>query len=75
MKSKSEAGETLKRLTQDVGIPSALTFGGAQGQVGANTAFQKMVRKFHIKQHQNEAETQKLNRAEDCVRKINNRWW
>ena len=74
MKSKSEAGESLKKLIQDVGITNALTFDRAKEQVGENTEFQKTIKKYHIKQHQNEAETQKLNRAEDCVREIKRRW-
>ena len=73
MKSKAEAGESLKKLIQDVGIPNALTFDGSKEQVGENTEFQKAIKKYHIKHHQNEAETQKLNCAEDCVREVNRR--
>ena len=57
MKSKVEVGQTLKLLIKDVGIPNALTFGGALEQVVSNTEFQKLLRKYSIKDHRNEAGT------------------
>ena len=74
MKSKAEAGKTLKKFIQDVGIPNALTTDGSLEQTGINTEFQKVIRKYHIKEHQLEAETQKLNRSEDDVRKTTRCW-
>ena len=39
MKSKSEAGRTLKRLIQDVGIPNRIVYDGAPEQLGPNSDF------------------------------------
>lgn len=74
MKSKVEAGKTLKKFIQDVGIPNALTTDGSLEQTGINTEFQKLIRKYHIKEHQLEAETQKLNSSEDDVLETTRRW-
>ena len=41
MKSKSEAGESLEKVIQDVSIPNALTFDGSKEKVGENTEFFK----------------------------------
>ena len=74
MQSKGEAVKTLKKLVQDVGIPNCLTYNGAKEQVRPNSQFQKIVRKHQIKDHQNEAETQKYNQAEDSIRELKWRW-
>ena len=74
MKSKGQVGQTLKNLVQDVGIPYALTFDGSLEQVGPETQFQKVMQKYQITGHINEAETQKLQRAEDGIREIKWRW-
>ena len=74
MKSKGQVGQTLKNLIQEVGIPNALTFDGSLEQVGPDTHFQKVSRKHQITGHRNEAETQKLQRAEAGIREIKRRW-
>lgn len=57
MKSKSEVGQTLKRLIEDVEIPNTPKFNSALEQVRPNTDFLKLLRKYSIKDHRNEAET------------------
>ena len=74
MKSKSEAGRTLKRLIQDVGIPNKIVSDGAPEQIGPGSEFQKLMRTYDIRGHQNEAKTQKYNRAEDAIRECKRRW-
>ena len=65
MTSKKEAGITLGRFLEDVGVPNKMTYDGAPEQIGPESKFQKIMRKYQIKGHQNEAFTQKNNRAED----------
>ena len=72
--SKKHAGKTLKRLIEDIGIPRKMIYDGAKEQVDAGTEFQAVLTKYHIKGHQNEAETQKMNRAEDAIRELKRRW-
>ena len=74
MKSKRQVGQTLKNLIQDVGIPNSLKFDGSLEQVGPDTHFQKVLRKYQITGHRNEAETQKLQRTENGIREIKRRW-
>ena len=66
--TKKNTGKTLQRLIEDVGIPNKLIYDGAKEQVKAGTEFQKTITKYHIRDHRNEAETQKMNRAEDAIR-------
>ena len=74
MSTKRHAGKSLRRLIEDVGIPSKIIYDGAKEQVQPGTEFQKTISKYHIKGHQNEAETQKYNRAEDAIRELKRRW-
>ena len=75
MTSKKEAGETLGRFLEDVGSPSKIIYDGAPEQIGDKTSkFQTIMRKHQILGHQNEAFTQKYNRAEDSVREMKRRW-
>ena len=74
MTSKKEAGITLGRFLEDVGVPNKMIYDGAPEQIGPESKFQKIMRKYQIKGHQNEAFTQKNNRAEDGVRELKRRW-
>ena len=48
VEKRSEAGDTLRRLSDDVGIPDRLRADLAGEITGNNTEFQKQVRKLHI---------------------------
>ena len=75
MISKKEAGDTLGRFLEDVGTPRKIIYDGAPEQIGNKTSkFQTIMRKHQILGHQNEAFTQKYNRAEDSVRELKRRW-
>ena len=75
MVTKKEVGDTLGRFLEDVGIPRKVTYDGAPEQVGEKTSkFQNIMQKREIIGHQNEAFTQKYNRAEDGVRELKRRW-
>ena len=49
--SKSHAGDSLRELINDVGIPDRLYADLAAEHTGTNTEFQQQVRKFHIQMH------------------------
>ena len=74
IENKRQTGDTLGRFLEDVGIPNKLIYDGAPEQVGEKSKFQQLMSKFQIKGHQNEAHTQKYNRAEDSVRELKRRW-
>ena len=74
MRSKAEAGMTLSRLMEDVGIPNEIVSDGAPEVIGKGTEFGKLSRQFSIKRHQTEPETQRHNRAEDSIRELKRRW-
>ena len=74
MTSKKEVGDTLGRFLEDVGVPNRLIYDGAPENVGRKSKFQRIMQKHQIIGHQNEAFTQKYNRAEDGVRELKRRW-
>jgi hypothetical protein len=74
MRSKKEAGQTLRRLIQDVGIPRKIAYDGAKEQVGPGSEFQRALIKYHIDDHRSEPETPNQNRAEDSIREVKRRW-
>ncbi len=74
MKRKAEAGDTLRKFIQDVGIPHELRYDGSKEQCGPDSAFQQTIIKNRIIPHRTEPETPNQNRAEDSIRECKRRW-
>ena len=74
MKKKAEAGDTLNRFIQDIGIPLELRYDGSKEQCGPDSKFQRTILKNRIVPHRTEPETPNQNRAEDSIRECKRRW-
>ena len=74
MTSKSKAGEALKALVEDVGIPNELVVDGASEQVGKGSEFYKQAMFLQIKLIQSEPYTQKQNYAENVIGKVKQKY-
>ena len=48
MKSKAQAGETLHKVTTDVGVPNTMISDGAREQTRYNTYFKEVINSCHI---------------------------
>jgi hypothetical protein len=70
MVSKSEAGESLDRFVNDVGIPNELVYDGAGEQVGRQSHFDQSVRHYKINKHMIEPFSPWQNKAESGIRII-----
>eukprot|EP00957_Ditylum_brightwellii_P010554 799235-Ditylum_brightwellii.AAC.1 len=57
MRKEVEAGNTLRLLAKDVGVPNRLTMDNANVMAGLNTTFQKTTQHLHIKTNTIEAHT------------------
>ena len=49
MITESQAGRALQEFVEDVGVPTYIVADGSQAQVGRNSNFQQLIRKYHIK--------------------------
>ena len=74
MSSESQAGEALKTLAEDVGIPNQKTVDGAAVQVGSKSDFMKTVNYLRIKIKQTEPYSPWQNQAESAIRELKKRW-
>ena len=66
--SKSHAGDSLRELINDVGIPDRLYADLTVEHTGTNTEFQQQVHKFHIQMHY--AEEGRKNQNQHTEREI-----
>jgi hypothetical protein len=71
---KSQAGEALGLMIDEVGIPDKIIFDGAKEQTGRKSEFMRLVRKNRIAHWQTEPYSPWHNRAEDQIREIRRRW-
>ena len=67
--------DTLLDLVHEFGAPEKLTFDGAQSQVGRNTSFQAVLRKYQIPFHVSAPRRPNENPAESRIRIIKIRWY
>ena len=74
MSSKSQAGEALKSLAEDVGIPNELVVDGAAEQVGPKSDFMKTVNYLRTKIKRTEPYSPWQNQAESAIRELKKRW-
>ena len=68
MDSKSKAGDALKLLCQEFGVPEKLTFDGSMKQACKGTTFMKYVRRQGIDYHISEHNLQNQNPVEGVIR-------
>ena len=71
---KSQAGEALGSMIDEVGIPDKIVFDGAKEQTGRKSEFMKIVKKNRISHWQTEPYSPWQNRAEDQIREVKRRW-
>jgi len=74
MIAKREAGESLDRFVNDVGIPNELVYDGAGEQVGRKSQFDKSIRHYKINKHTIEPFSPWQNKAESGIRIIKAKW-
>jgi hypothetical protein len=72
--SKKFAGEALKELIHEVGIPARLRFDGSKEQVCEGKEFMKTIRKRNIKWRTIEPYSHWQNRAKDQIQEIRQKW-
>jgi Reverse transcriptase (RNA-dependent DNA polymerase) len=75
MSSKAQVGKALKEFINDFGIPEDLTFDGAKEQMGRNSDFMKIVRKYGISYHVSEPYQPRQNPTEGVIREVRSRWF
>jgi hypothetical protein len=71
---KSQAGESLNSMIDEVGIPDKIIFDGAKEQTGRKSEFMRIIRKNRISFRQTEPYSPWQNRAEDQIREVKRRW-
>jgi hypothetical protein len=71
---KSQAGEALGTMIDEIGIPDKIVFDGTKEQTGKRSEFMRLVHKNRISHWQTEPYSTWQNRAEDQIRKIQRRW-
>ena len=74
MHSKSQAGEALQSLAEDVGVPAEIVVDGAAEQVGPRSEFMKTVNYLRTKIKQTEPYSPWQNQAESAIRELKKRW-
>ena len=68
MESKDKAGETLKSIVRDVGIPNTIISDNAPEQTGKNSTFQQTCRKYNIEARSTEPYSPWQNKAEGNIK-------
>jgi hypothetical protein len=71
---KSQAGEALGSMIDEVGIPEKIVFDGAKEQTGQNSEFMRLVRKNRMSYWQTEPYSPWQNKAEGQIREVRRRW-
>ena len=74
MDKRSEAGEALNSMIDEIGIPDKMVFDGAKEQTGKRSEFMRLIRKNRISYWQTEPYSPWQNRAEDQIREVRRRW-
>ena len=74
MSSKSQAGEALRGLAEDIGVPNEIVCDGASEQVGPKSDFYKTVNYLRSRIKQTEPYSPWQNNAETAIRELKKRW-
>jgi hypothetical protein len=74
MERKSQAGEALLSMVNEVGIPDKVIFDGAKEQTGKQSDFMKGIRKYRISNWQTKPYSPWQNCAEDQIQEVKRRW-
>ena len=74
MRKKTEAGETVLTLAEDVGVPAKLFTNGAPLLTGPQSKFVRNARHLRIKLGSVELHTQKNNKVEKAIGILERRW-
>ena len=74
MKGEGEAGDSLRLLAEDVGVPNNLTYDNAPAMTGPNTVFQKTARFLRIQCKTIEPHTSRQNPGERMIGELRRRW-
>ena len=72
---KSQANETLEHFVRDYGAMDLLICDGAPEQIGRQSLFQKVLRKYDITNKVSEPQRFTQNPAEGTIREIRRRWY
>ena len=75
MDKKGKAGEVLKELCGDFGVPEHLTFDGLMEQTSKGTTFMKTVRHYNIDYQISEPDLHNQNPAEGVIREFCKKWF
>ena len=67
--------QSYRDFCHDFGVPEHLTFDGYSAQVGKNTQFMKLLRKYNTKYHISSPRRPNENPAEGSIREIKKRWY
>jgi hypothetical protein len=74
MATKKDAGQALKTIVLELGVPEELTIDGSKEQNMPGTDFMKCCRRNNIKVHRAKPERPNQNPAEGVILKVR-RWW
>ena len=74
MTSKAQAGEALRGLAEDVGVPNEIVCDGAAEQVGPKSDFYKTVNYLKTRIKRTEPYSPWQNNAESAIRELKKRW-
>ena len=74
MASKAQAGEALRGLSEDVGVPNEIVCDGAAEQVGPKSDFYKTVNYLRTRIKRTEPYSPWQNNAESAIRELKKRW-
>ena len=67
MKSKSQAGEALNKVTLNVGVPNCIISDGTKEETEDNTGFAKVLKRYHIDNRTTEPYSPWQNKAENAI--------
>ena len=74
MVSKAQAGEALRGLAEDIGVPNEIVCDGAAEQVGPRSDFYKTVNYLRMRIKRTEPYSPWQNNAESAIRELKKRW-
>ena len=72
--TESQAGRALQEFVEDVGVLINMVVDGAQAQVGRNSDFQQLIRKYSIKFRVTEPYSTWPNNAEKAIGQLKKKW-
>jgi len=74
MRNKAQAGDSLRVLAEDVGVPNELVYDNALEMTGPNTEFQKTARFLQIKCSTIEVHTSHQNAGKQMIGELRHCW-